>query len=578
MSLKASKTTLTLLLCFGFVTALGCKSVEFEKPQLPTLPKLPSLAFWKKGEDSELPPPPARHFDPSRFGGPAETRVADKGSATRSTAAEFDQYGIRIKDSAQKVSELASNGVEKVKASPQPSRDALWQVGRDDKPIRKPYKVGDLGGDEALAKATNNFNLDTVNLKNRLDDAKANASNQLSSAQKDFQSAMSSAANLELPGKKAVKSLGNSFDGGDNSFVANPISKVADTAKGLGGISGGSFGSNSKEFPNVKASADIAASGNRSLYDAQGRLRSTASKIGSQVQDASSDANSLKTKFEQRLLAAQKRAETKSEAFKSGALTTKNNQLNKLAGVSDSAKELLNKPFPKIGADGSLISQRSPQTKSAIKQPALQPNNSPSLKLNKPDALAAKSFGDADRDAVAKMRSEVEEAKRQIALLKSQMAAAKKSVAPRQPRQQVAQNDIEGVVLPLDRSNNAFNPNAGSPVASQQQLYSPKASQPPAPSSPNYNRNGGSNSFYPSTPYGGFGSTQSPEGTIGRVAYNSANEFQNRVSRANVEAAENPSGIPQASRIDSSAPEVMIPSAILSGSSSFTPGSTNPLR
>ena len=578
MSLKASKTALTLLLCFGFVTAMGCKSVEFAKPKLPELPKLPSLAFWKKGEDSELPPPPARHFDPSRFGDGAETQVADGGSATRSTAAEFDEYGIRIKDSAQKVSELASNGVEKVKASPQPSRDALWQVGRDDKPIRKPYKVGDLGGDEALAKAPNNFNLDTVNLKNRLDDAKANASNQLSSAQKDFQSAMSSAANLELPGKKAVKSLGNSFDGGDNSFVANPISKVADTAKGLGGISGGSFGSNSKEFPNVKASADIAASGNRSLYDAQGRLRSTASKIGSQVQDASSDANSLKTKFEQRLLAAQKRAETKSEAFKSGALTTKNNQLNKLAGVSDSAKELLNKPFPKIGADGSLISQRSPQTKSAIKQPALQPNNSPSLKLNKPDALAAKSFGDADRDAVAKMRSEVEEAKRQIALLKSQMAAAKKSVAPRQPRQQVAQNDIEGVVLPLDRSNNAFNPNAGSPVASQQQLYSPKASQPPAPSSPNYNRNGGSNSFYPSTPYGGFGSTQSPEGTIGRVAYNSANEFQNRVSRANVEAAENPSGIPQASRIDSSAPEVMIPSAILSGSSSFTPGSTNPLR
>ena len=576
MSLKASKTALTLLLCFGFVTAMGCKSVEFAKPKLPELPKLPSLAFWKKGEDSELPPPPARHFDPSRFGDGAETQVADGGSATRSTAADFDQYGIRIKDSAQKVSELASNGVEKVKASPQPLRTGDWQVGRDDKPIRKPYKVGDLGGDEALAKAPNNFNLDTVNLKNRLDDAKANASNQLSSAQKDFQSAMSSAANLELPDKKAVKSLGNSFDGGDNSFVANPISKAADTVKGLGDIGGGSFSPNSNGFNVKTASADVADSAKRTLYDAQGRLRSAASKISSQAN--SSEINGLKTKFEQRLLAAQKRAETKSEAFKSGALTAKNNQLNKLAGVSDSAKELLNKPFPKIGADGSLISQRSPQTKSAIKQPALQPNNSPSLKLNKPDALAAKSFGDADRDAVAKMRSEVEEAKRQIALLKSQMAAAKKSVAPRQPRQRVAQNDIEGVVLPLDRSNNAFNPNAGSPVASQQQLYSPKASQPPAPSSPNYNRNGGSNSFYPSTPYGGFGSTQNTKGAVGQVGFNSANEFQNRVSRANVEAAENPLGIPQASRIDSSAPEVMIPSAILSGSSSFTPGSTNPLR
>ena len=94
MSLKASKTALTLLLCFGFVTAMGCKSVEFAKPKLPELPKLPSLAFWKKGEDSELPPPPARHFDPSRFGDGAETQVADGGSATRSTAAEFDEYGI----------------------------------------------------------------------------------------------------------------------------------------------------------------------------------------------------------------------------------------------------------------------------------------------------------------------------------------------------------------------------------------------------------------------------------------------------------------------------------------------------
>ena len=130
-----------------------------------------------------------------------------------------------------------------------------------------------------------------------------------------------------------------------------------------------------------------------------------------------------------------------------------NKQLNTLAGVSDRTKELISQPFPKIGADGGLIPQRSAQTSSAVKQPALQPNNSsPLLQLSKPNALAANLFGGSDRDAVSQMRSEVEEAKRQIALLKAQVAAAKQSPAVRQPVQRAAQNTIEGVVLPLDLS------------------------------------------------------------------------------------------------------------------------------
>ena len=582
MSLKASKTALTLLLCFGFVTALGCKSVEFAKPTLPTLPKLPSLAFWNKGEDSELPPPPARHFDPSRFGDGAETQVADSGSATRPDAGGFDQYGIRIKDSAQEANELVSSGGSTKK-------DSAEKMAA--KPIRQPYKVDDLGGDKALAKADNKFNLDTANLKKRFDGAEAAASNQLSSAQRDFRSAMSSAANLQSSGNDVAKSLTNSFGGGDNSFAANPISKAVDSAKGLGDIGGGSFASNSNAFANVKrVTAGVAAAGKESLYDAQGRLQSAASKIGSQAQGLanSSGASNSKTKFEQRLLAAQKQAETKSEAFKSGALTATSNQLNALANVSGRTKELISQPFPKIAADGSLIPQRSAQTSSPIKQPALQPNNSsPLLQLSKPNALAANSFGGAGNDAVAKMRSEVEEAKRQIALLKAQVAAAKQSTAQaiQPPSQLVAQNTIEGIVLPLNRVNNAFDPTAGSPVASQpvagqDQSHSLRASQPPSPSSPNYNSNpaAGSNSFYPATPYGGFGSTQKATGTVGQVGFNSTNEFQNRVSLANGETPVNSSDIPQASRINSSVPEVSIPSAILSGSSSFAPGSTTPLR
>ena len=103
MLLKASKTTLVFLLCFGFAIASGCKSMEFGKPKLPSLP---SLAFWKKGVDSEIPPPPARHFDPSRFGGEVDAQLAE----AKSDSADFDRYGMRIKDSAKEAGELASKG------------------------------------------------------------------------------------------------------------------------------------------------------------------------------------------------------------------------------------------------------------------------------------------------------------------------------------------------------------------------------------------------------------------------------------------------------------------------------------
>lgn len=559
--------------------------MEFGKP------KLPSLAFWKKGDDSELPPPPARHFDPSRFGGGAETQVADAGSATRpvgsstrssgsstrATDPKFDQYGMRIKDSVNDVSDMASESIASAKSS-------VEKFG--DRPMRKPYQLDDIGGEEVLSKAENRFNLDTENLKNRLNDVKTASSNQLSNAQQDFRSAMSSAAVLKSAGEDAVKSASNSFAGGDNSFVAKPIAKAAETVKGFGGFAGKSFTPKTDAFANVKqAAADLSASANGSLYDAQGRLQSSASKIGNRVQEfaQSGESNRLKSEFEQRLLSAQQRAKEKSGSLATGMAEATNNQLNSLAKVSDRTKNLINKPFPKIGADGSLLPHNSGQTNFTAKQPALQPNNSPLLQISKPNALAANSFGAEKNAAVQQMRSEVEEAKRQIALLKAQVAAAKRSAAAvQQPIQRVAQNTIEGVVLPLDRVNDAFNPKAGSPVANQQyqgQSYAPAV---PQSQSPGFNSNGAgdSNSFYPATPYGGFGSTQNANGTVGQAGFNSANEFQNRVSKANVEAPVdlNSSGIPRASRIGRSATEILIPSEILSGSSSFSPGSTTPLR
>ena len=632
MLLKASRTTLLFLLCFGFAIFAGCKSVEFERP------KLPSLAFWKKGE-AELPPPPARHFDPSRLGNEAEIQVAEsqgsatktakaegsatKGSATKTAKAEgsatkgsatktakaqgsatkgsaskvaaaegsatkqlrqpeFDQYGIRIKDGAKKARNVASKGFE----FPKESLDKL-----ENKPIRKPYKLDDLDSAGALAKAENQLNLDSANLKNRFDSAKSTASNQLSTAQQDFRAAMNST------GSSSKSAASNAFAVNDNSFAANPIAKTADTvAKGLGSISGGSFTPASNAFSNVKqASATTAANINKTLYDAKGNLQSTASKISNNLKDVANanGSNALKSEFEQRLLAAQKRAQTNTESFKTNVAGQAKKQLNALANVSERTKNLINKPFPKVAADGSFIPQKSSPVDLSVGQPALQPSKNSLLPIGKPNALASNSFAEsaATNDTVAKMRLEAEAAKRQIAELKAQIAAAKRpdAAAVTKPVQRVAQNQntIEGFVLPLERVSNAYDPKAGSPVASQAnqfqgKSFSPAASPKQAPLTPQYKSNtgGGSNSFYPSTPYGGFGATKKPKATVGQVGFNSANDFQNRVSQANAETPvnSNSSGIPQASRIDSSVGEVLIPSSILSGSSSFTPGSTNPLR
>ena len=566
MLLKASKTTLVFLLCFGFATLSGCKSMEFGKPKLPTLPK---LAFWKKGEDSEIPPPPARHFDPSRFGGGGDTQVADTAKPRRS---QFDQYGMRIEDSAKEASEMASKGF----SFPKETVEKL-----NSKPIRKPYGMDDLGGDELVAKAENKFNLDSANLKNKFEDSKSTASSQLTSAQQDFRTAMNSAAssgsgtkNSGSTTKNPLASDSNSFASDDNSFAAAPIAKAIDTAKGLGSVSGGSFLPKSNAFDNVKQAS---AAGSDSLYDARGQLKSAASGVVSQAQ---SDTNTMKSQFEQRLLAAQKEAQKKSEAFKSGSLKA-TDQLTALANVSPRTQDLVNQPFPKIAADGSFIPQKSGRPVDLNASLAKLPTtNSAPLQISKPNALATNSIGAAPtaiEDSVSQM-------KREIAMLKAQVAAAKQpAVTANQPVQQVAQNTIEGVVLPLDRVNDAFDPRAGKPVASQYQgqSYSPPTTQPRPSATPSnsFNTGAGSNSFYPATPHGGFGSTTTPQATVGHVGFNAEHDFQNQVSQANAEEpASIYSGPLQATRIDNSASEVLIPSSILSGSSSFTPGSTTPLR
>ena len=483
------------------------------KTQTSNVTEPPITRLLEKREDSELPPPPARHFDPSRFGGGGETQVADTAKPSQS---KFDQYGMRIDDSAKEASDMASKGF----SFPKETVEKL-----NAKPMRKPYGLDDLDGDEILAKAENEFNLNSANLKNKFENATSTASSQLSSAQQDFRSAMSSASSSGSTTKNPSTSESNSFASGDNSFAASPIAKTIDTAKGFGSVSGGSFLPKTNAFDNVKqASAESASAINGALYDAKGRLASATSSLGGQAQ---SDVDSMKSQFEQRLLAAQKQAEAKSDAFKSGTLKA-SDQLSALANVSPRTQELINQPFPKVAEDGSFIPQKSGRPADLnASLPNLQPTSNTPLQVSKPNALAVNSFSgtpSANDDSISKMRSE-------IALLKAQVAAAKQSaVAATQPVPQVAQNTIEGIVLPLDKVNDAFDPRAGKPIVNQYQgqPYSPSAGQPRAPIAPsnNFNTGGDSNSFYPSTPHGGFGSTSKPKATVGQVGFSTANDFK----------------------------------------------------
>ena len=68
------------------VATSGCMSSGFGRGRSfsRTNPRIPSLAFWKKDRTSNVPPPPARHFDPIENAPPSRSLAASEGSTSRS--------------------------------------------------------------------------------------------------------------------------------------------------------------------------------------------------------------------------------------------------------------------------------------------------------------------------------------------------------------------------------------------------------------------------------------------------------------------------------------------------------------
>lgn len=562
------KATLICRLLLGlclFAPLTGCKSIGFDKPSLP------SLAFWKK--DSELPPPPARHFDPSRFDSNTDAQLADAEDS-------FDEYGQKRQGQDRDYSndslakDLSTGNTSSARKSP-----------------RKPYGMEDFASDaqDTLKSAENSFDLNTNKLKNKFDSSLLGSKNEIESGLSDAQQKFRDAMN--------ATTQSNSFSGDNNSFASKPISNSQNRFEGFDPApQANDFAAKNDSFDLQPTSPTFNSAA--SLND---KLRSAANNLNSEFKSKlqAPASSQLKSEFEKRLAAAQAAAQKTTDQA--------NRQLDKIADASAQTRNAIAKPFDGLSNGGfSAKTPLNPESKSA--------GTFDSFQLAKPNQLAStKNLAD---DTVSAMRSEVEQARRQIELLKQQVAAAKLAASEKATRAATqtqgafdavrdqaaqglaaAENTIQGIVLPLNANNDASQFDDSPRVANQNNQFAPGSSNSFSPSksaSPPVNnralqpQNSGSasgGSFYPSTPYGKFGSNQkslvpAPNQTsIGQASFDSpeSNSFGTRQARAEM-PADSGFGFHRADHIESHVPDVQIPASILTGKGSFAPGSTTPLK
>jgi hypothetical protein len=158
------KTYTTLLLgcvAISVVALSGCRAGGFQKPNLG------KLAFWKAENstlaDKDIPPPPARHFDPVRINGePASGEIV-----------ELDNQNLRNQ---------FDNDIEQMRSEINQAASAMGN------PIRKPYASGNA---ELTPDSDSRYPLGTNKVESKLAEFDSYAKSELNTAQNDFQAAMS---------------------------------------------------------------------------------------------------------------------------------------------------------------------------------------------------------------------------------------------------------------------------------------------------------------------------------------------------------------------------------------------------
>ncbi|MEM7785568.1 MAG: hypothetical protein AAF623_19630, partial [Planctomycetota bacterium] len=362
----------------------GCKSGAFSKPDFG------SLAFWKQsGSASELPPPPARHFDPAPLG--ESPQMADKGSSNRSGSHRSNTMDL---DQSKLVERIKSE-IAVAKRDLQQSKSEL-----NGSPDRKPYSMdrfaSSTGGSGSGTKplSSNSFRNAFSSESNGFQPKQKSAEPGLTSAQKDFQAALSGISNSGSQINQSLSQAANSFQ--TKAELARTKTTVDQSLKSVNQSLSSAADRISNEFNRSRAKASDTFGG---VAD------SVTSKVGSDVKQFAGSINEKANSF-------------------IGKASKSLSQLSPLKKSLDENKFGFDPyPTPKSspslanGSDSRLAANGFSPRKDAFAIRAPKSEPSP------PESLAAsKASRSAEATELERVKAEMDLARQQIESLKMQIA------------------------------------------------------------------------------------------------------------------------------------------------------------
>ena len=513
------------LFVLGLIGSVGCKAAPFKKPDFT------QLAFWKKANQSaELPPPPARHFDPAPLE-ESETVVAQNSDVEQSSDSTRDALAKQIQ-----------NEIDQTK---QQLADAKSQL--DSQPIRKPYSL-----DNSFAASQKNSSSQfkplsndgfksagIVDISKNIDQTRKalSTNNSLTQAQEDFQAAIANVSN-DFSGMK--KTATQSASKWKDFQLPTELNQVNDKVE--------------KSLQAV----------DKSLYNASGKLNSIASSATGQVTSAFADA-SEQFKNQVQSKASKLNSDVKASTNDFVGSTTKS--LSNISPLKAAQDNWRGNPMGLEPTGTRAVANNSQPVASKVGK--LQPATNDMLRSSPKIAsspLNPVATNQPSNPEMEKMRNEMLEAKRQIELLQKQLADGQKPIS--KPDSATANATGSRDLNPLSRFESksrykqaaGLNSTSSNPVnrlriASREQTGQGRSTL-------------GNTSGFPSTGHGGFSPLGSGSGS---------EQMSSATSSASQASFVTTPGDPIGDSITKATTDVEIPKAILTGDGTYAPGSVNRL-
>lgn len=572
---KQSRFGICLFVIAALSISSGCRTGMFKKPDMS------KLAFWKKDKtDSTMPPPPARHFDPAPINGMQEAIASSEKTLDVNQSEFARRIENRLENHLSETQELAQNKT---------------------KPIRDRYALSDSEKQALAQNKTPSFSDGFNTAKNKVasNEFVASASDGLTQAQKDFQSAIGGATAAVKDGFAATKSKTNDLSNGWKDFKLPT------------------------ELSNKSNVDQSVASVNKSLYDASGKLNTAVAK---QKNNFSNDFAGATTSFADASNAIQNQLTSATDNVaglaKSGGndfIASAQNKVNDFKATVPDFKKPVQDFGQTLSQGGEALAEKANNM--------MQPVASALGGVKNPLTPQSNSISPTSSPELQSVQDQVAAAKKQIEMLKQQVAEAQRlasaqaakiqNSAPAQTQlspvntfQQQASNQTQAPQIPAPRrADTGQQPVAPQARVAQLQVprFQPQAremdpanlqnapmntlrattpiqngiSQPALPAQQN-------NSGFQSTPHGGFSPRASLQGTLNNFAPSGTPDSKQvnfETQPASGSSVSNAS-VPSSSYIQpknksglyNSVQEVDIPASVLQGSGSYAPGSVHPLN